>query len=180
MITIWVEWSLWGALIGFLGYFYSWPSLVWRYTEEPFSRPFVGENQFWLVLQNHISTENAVGCLFFPPGTTFFALHSHAHCFCCSVGISNGFVLKQVTWICFSDKSMWPASSQIHLKCPLSSGSSVHVKGKKSCSWWKNKQPIAFSVLIRSWSTNQNLFSPTNGREISSSVYGRTRPTQLY
>ena len=36
----------------------------------------------------------------------FFALHSHAHCFRCSVGISNGFVMKQVTWICFCDKSM--------------------------------------------------------------------------
>ena len=40
--------------------------------------------------------------------------------------------------------------------------------------------PIAFLSPIRSWNTNRNLFSPTNGREISSSVYGRTRPTQLY
>ena len=80
---------------------YSWPSLVWPYTEEPFSRPFVGENQFWLVLQNHISTENAVGCLFFHQEQLFFC-PTHAHCFRCSVGISNGFVMKQVTWICFS------------------------------------------------------------------------------
>ena len=50
---------------------YSWPSLVVPYSEEPFSRPFLGENWFWLVLQKRMSTENAVGCLFF----------SHAH-FC--------------------------------------------------------------------------------------------------
>ena len=44
----------------------------------------------------------------------------------------------------------------------------------------QNKQPTAFSVLIRFWSTYQNLFSPTNGQKISSSVFGQTRPTRLY
>ena len=84
--------------------------------------------------------------LVFPPGATFFC-PTHAHCFRCSVGISNGFVMKQVTWICFSDKSMWPASAQIHLKCPQSSGSSVHVNEgqKKSCSWWGKK--VAYCIL---------------------------------
>ena len=48
---------------------YSCPSLVWPNTEELISRPFLGENRFWWVLQNRMSTENAVGCLFF----------SHAH-----------------------------------------------------------------------------------------------------
>ena len=43
----------------------------------------------------------------------------------------------------------------------------------------QNKQPTAFSVLIRFWSTHQNLFSPRNGREISSSVFGTTRLGQL-
>ena len=86
--------------------------------------------------------------LFFPTRSNFFfALHSHAHCFRCSVGISNGFVLKQVTWICQTNKSMWPASAQIHLKCPQSSGSSVHVNEgqKKSCSWWGKK--VAYCIL---------------------------------
>ena len=50
---------------------------------------------------------------------------------------------------------------------------------KKSCSWWTNKQPIAFSVLIWFWSTYQNWFSSTNGRENGSSVYRQTRLGQL-
>ena len=105
---------------------YSWPTLVVPYTEEPFSRFFVGENRFWLVLQAGMGPKNAIGCFFSPPGTTFFC-PLHAHCFRCSVCISNGFVLKEVTWICQANKSMWPALAQIHLKCTLSSGSSVHV-----------------------------------------------------
>ena len=50
---------------------YSWPSLVVLYSEEPFSRPFLGENSFRLVLQKRMSTENAVGCLFFSLTLTF-------------------------------------------------------------------------------------------------------------
>ena len=50
---------------------YSCPSLVVPNTEELISWPFLGENRFWWVLQKRMSTENAVGCLFF----------SHAH-FC--------------------------------------------------------------------------------------------------
>ena len=45
-------------------FIYSWPSLVVPYSEELFSRLFLDENQFWWVLQNRMSTENAVGCLF--------------------------------------------------------------------------------------------------------------------
>ena len=43
-------------------------------TEEPFSRPFWGENRLWSVLQKRMSTENAVGCLFWtkPLGNCFF------------------------------------------------------------------------------------------------------------
>ncbi len=44
----------------------------------------------------------------------------------------------------------------------------------------QNKQPTAFSVLIRFWSTHQNWFSPRNGREISSSLFDQTRLGQLY
>ena len=43
---------------------YSCPSLVVPYSEELISRPFLGENRFWWVLQKRMSTENAVGCLF--------------------------------------------------------------------------------------------------------------------
>ena len=62
---------------------YSWPSLVWQYTEGPFSRPFVGENQFRLVLQSHISTENAVGC-FFPTRRNFICLY-YNFCINCKI-----------------------------------------------------------------------------------------------
>ena len=44
----------------------------------------------------------------------------------------------------------------------------------------QNKQPTAFSVLIRFWSTHQNWFSSRNSRENSSSLYGTTRLGQLY
>ena len=86
-------------------YLYSWVRLVRPYTEELISRPFVGENRFRLVLQARMGPENAIGCIIFPPGATFFC-PNFAHCFRCSVGISNGFVLKQVTWICQTNKSM--------------------------------------------------------------------------
>ena len=52
-------------------------------------------------------------------------------------------------------------------------------KTKKSDRESQSKQPTAFSVLMRFRSTNRNRFSPTNGREISSSVYGTTRLGQL-
>ena len=53
-------------------------------------------------------------------------------------------------------------------------------KTKKSDRESQSKQPTAFSVLMRFRSTNRNQFSPTNGREISSSVFGQTRLGQLY
>ena len=53
-------------------------------------------------------------------------------------------------------------------------------KTKKSDRESQSKQPTAFSVLMRFRSTNRNRFSPTNGREISSSVFGQTRLGQLY
>ena len=57
----------------------------------------------------------------------------------------------------------------------------MHVKGKqKVVPGGEKKQPIAFSGPIPAWSTNRNLFSPINGREISSSVYRQTRLGQLY
>ena len=69
-------------------------------------------------------------------------------------------------------KSIWNAHWAAEAVCMC--------RANKSCSWWKNKQPIAFSVLIWFWSTNRNWFSPTNGRENGSSVYRQTRLGQLY
>ena len=51
-------------LLMLVGVIYSCPSLVWSNREELISRPFLGENWFWWVLQKRMSTENAVGCLF--------------------------------------------------------------------------------------------------------------------
>ena len=39
---------------------------------------------------------------------------------------------------------------------------------------------LRFLVLIRSRSSNRILYRPVNGREISISVFGRTRRTRLY
>ena len=59
---------------------YSCPQLVVPYKEELFSRPFLGESRLWLVFQYHMSTENALGCMFFPLAAFFsyassFTLH---------------------------------------------------------------------------------------------------------
>ena len=42
------------------------------------SRPFIGENVFWSVPQNRMSTENAVGCLFLSLTLTFYCFHKFA------------------------------------------------------------------------------------------------------
>ena len=44
-------------------------------------------------------------------------------------------------------------------------------KTKQKWAWEKNKQPKAFSVLIRFWRTNRNQCSPINGQESGSSLY---------
>ena len=157
---------------------YSWPSLVVPYSEEPFSRPFLGENWFWLVLQKRMSTENAVGCLFF----------SHAH-FCLQLqqyslapmvlvaGFSSGFPMLRTTSICQGTN---PCEQKWEIWPSTTTGTMVFCWScKQSERERQNKQPTAFSVLIRFWSTHQNLFSPRNGREISSSVFGTTRLGQL-
>ena len=77
---------------------------------------------------------------------------------------------------------MRPASAQTLSEMPTEQQKQRACVGwNKSWFWWGEKmQPTAFSVLKRFWSPNQNLFSPRNGREISSSVYGQTRHGQLY
>ena len=79
---------------------YSWPSLVWPYTEELISRPFVGENRFRLVLQKRMSSENAVGCLACLSRSLFLVFHS-LPCPWGAPGIfSRGFVPNWPIWIC--------------------------------------------------------------------------------
>ena len=130
-----------------LNFWYSWPSLVWPYTEEPFSRPFVGENQFWLVLQNHISTENAVGCLFFHQEQLFFALHMHtasAVQWAFQMDLwwsrSHGFVSLTNPCALLQHKSIWNAHRAAEAVC-----NACEWRAKKSCSWWEKQ--AAYSIL---------------------------------
>ena len=62
------------------------------------SRPIMGENGFRLMLQNRMSTENAVGCLFFIHEVLFFAPHMHTAS-APKWEFPTGFVQKQVKWI---------------------------------------------------------------------------------
>ena len=80
------------------------------------------------------------------------------------------------------------SDKQIHVTCFSTNPFEMPTEQRKQCASLGQKKvapggkmmhPIAFSGPIRAWSTNWNLFSPTNGREISSSVYGQTRRTQL-
>ena len=119
--------------------------------------------------------------LFFPPGATFFC----PLCTCTLLPLLSG----HFKWICAEAGHMDLSDKQIPVnffrtnpfEMPKEQQKQVYIyRAKKSCSWWKNKQPIAFSVLIQSWSTNQNWFSPTSGRENGSSVYRQTRLGELY
>ena len=69
---------------------YSWPRLVWPYTEELFSQLLVGENRFRLVLPNCMSAKNVIGCLFFHSHLLFLLSFSTvSHSFLCSMVLSN-------------------------------------------------------------------------------------------
>ena len=68
---------------------YSWPRLVWPYTEELFSQPLVGENRFRLVLLNCMSAKNAIGYLLFHSHLLFSSSFSTvSHSFLCSMVLS--------------------------------------------------------------------------------------------
>ena len=93
-------------------------------------------------------------------------------------GFSSGFPMLRTTSICQGTNpceqkwQIWPSTSM---------GTMVFCWScKQKWAWEKNKQPTAFSVLIRFWRTNQNQFSPKNGQENGSSLYGTTRLGQLY
>ena len=58
-------------------FLYSFPRLEWPKTEDPFSRPFVGQNWFRLVLLNRINTADVIGYFFLPTGHFSFAPHIH-------------------------------------------------------------------------------------------------------
>ena len=76
------------------------------------------------------------------------------------------------------DKSDLFVLEQIHSKVPIAQRKLLETK-KSGCQR-KNKQPIAFLAIIQFWSTDRNLFSPTNDRENSFSMYGQTKRGQLY
>ena len=79
------------------------------------------------------------------------------------------------------DKSLWTTVRNLTKWPSTSTGTMVFCWScKQSERERQNKQPTAFSVLIRFWSTHQNLFSPRKGREISSSLFDQTRLGQLY
>ena len=85
------------------------------------SRPIMGENGFRLMLQNRMSTENAVGCLFFIHEVLFFVPHMHiAHSIRSSMGISNR-ICSKAGQVDFStaEKSTRPAFEQILLEIPM-------------------------------------------------------------
>ena len=58
---------------------YSCPCLVVAYTEELISRTFLGENQFWQVLQKHMTTQNRIGYLVFV-SQSLFCFNSSTPC----------------------------------------------------------------------------------------------------
>ena len=95
------------------------------------SRPFIGENVFWSVPQNRMSTENAVGCLFFIHEVLFFAPHMHTAS-APKWKFPTGFVQKQVKWI--SQQLRNPLDLLLNKSCwkfPWRSGCCVHVWGKE-------------------------------------------------
>ena len=97
------------------------------------------------------------------------------------MGVSSRIFQKQVDWICLLRNPIDLLLNKSFWKRPCPRGCCVHVWGKtKVPGGWKKKQPIADSLPMRFCSTNWNWVSPTNGREISSSLFGLTRFGQLY
>ena len=80
-------------------YIYSCPSLVVRFLEELISRTFLDENQFRLVSQDRVRSQNRIGCLVFVSRTVLSCLtHSpliNAEC----QEDSIVFLLKRPKWI---------------------------------------------------------------------------------
>ena len=87
---------------------YSWVHLVRPYTEELISQPCVGENRFRLVLQARMGPENAIGCIIFPPGATFFLPQT-----CTLLPLLSG----HFKWICAEAGHMDLSNKQIHVTC---------------------------------------------------------------
>ena len=115
--------------------------LVWPYTEELISRPFVGENRFWLVLQDRISTENAIGCLFFHQEKLFLPCTVYMHTasaaqwafqmdLCWSR--SRGFVRQTNPCDLLHHKSIWNAHWAAEAVCMCRAKKEVAPGGKTS------------------------------------------------
>ena len=100
------------------------------------SRPIMGENGFRLMLQNRMSTENAVGCLFFIHEVLFFAPHMHTAS-APPWEFPTGFVQKQVKWI--SQQLRNPLDLLLNKSCwkfPWRSRCCVHAWGKEKKTLW--------------------------------------------
>ena len=119
--------------------------LVWPYTEELISRPFVGENRFRLVLQAGMGPKNAIGCFFSPPGATFFLPLT-----CTLLPLLS----VHFKWICAEGGHVDLSGKQIHVTCFGTNPFEMHTEQRKqcackgqtkSCSWWGKK--AAYSIL---------------------------------
>ena len=89
-----------------------------------------------LVSQDRISVQNGIGYMFFHHQQLFSIQTVTSSC--CSVGVSNGFMLELASLICQTNKSMSPVSAQIYLKYSRSSGSIVTVWDKRKIAGGEN------------------------------------------
>ena len=82
---------------------YSFPRLEWPKTEDPFSRPFVGQNWFRLVLLNRINTADVIGYFFFT-NRALFLCPTYTHPIRSFQGMPNS---KEI-WIAPMRNPIWP------------------------------------------------------------------------
>ena len=82
---------------------YSFPRLEWPNTEDPFSRSFVGQNWFRLVLLNRINTVDVIGYFFFT-NRALFLCPTYTHPIRSFQGMPNS---KEI-WIAPMRNPIWP------------------------------------------------------------------------
>ena len=87
---------------------YSWVRLIRPYTEKLISWLFVGEKQFWLVLQDHKHRECYRLLVFFPSGATFFLPYT---------GTLLPLLSGHFKWIFAEAGHMDLSEKQIHVTC---------------------------------------------------------------
>ena len=157
---------------------YSLVRLVWPNTEELISRPFAGLYKIRLLLRDRMRTKNFRFYLALLQLQLCLQLQQNT-----MVPID---VDGQICHFCSQGFVPWQILVVLNMGNPLENPATNTMGASEYCwsckqkwAWEKNKQPTAFSVLIRFWRTNQNQFSPKNGRENGSSLYGTTRLGQL-